>query len=41
MDDGSIKSKQLKGVFFNTQGFTFNDVNYLCSILKSKISFIM
>jgi len=36
MDDGSIKSKQSKGVFFNTQGFTFKEVNRLADILKNK-----
>lgn len=36
MDDGSIKSKQSKGVFFNTQGFTFKEVKYLSNILTDK-----
>jgi hypothetical protein len=36
MDDGSIKSKQSKGVFFNTQSFTLNEVKLLCTILLSK-----
>jgi len=36
MDDGSMKSKQSKGVFFNTQGFTFNEVLKLSSILNNK-----
>lgn len=33
MDDGSIKSKQSKGVIFNTQGFSFKEVEQLCSLL--------
>lgn len=37
-DDGSIKSKQSKGVIFNTQSFTFKEVKFLCSILKNKFS---
>jgi hypothetical protein len=36
MDDGSIKSKQSKGVFFNTQGFTFKEVTLLSNILNDK-----
>ena len=34
MDDDSIKIKQSKSVFFYTLCFTFDDVNYLCRILK-------
>ena len=33
MDDGSIKSKQSKGVFFNTQSFTLCEVELLCTVL--------
>lgn len=33
MDDGSVKSKQSKGVFFNTQGFARNDVSRLTETL--------
>jgi hypothetical protein len=40
MDDGSIKSKQSKGVFFNTQGFTFKEVLLLSNILNEKYSLI-
>jgi hypothetical protein len=36
MDDGSIKSKQSKGIFFNTQGFTFKEVMILSNILTKK-----
>lgn len=36
MDDGSIKSKQSKGVFFNTQGFSFKEVKLLANILNKK-----
>lgn len=40
MDDGSIKSKHSKGVFFNTQGFTFTEVNRLSNILNKKYNLI-
>lgn len=36
MDDGSIKSKQSKGVIFNTQGYTIQDVLRLVRVLKEK-----
>ena len=36
MDDGSIKSKQSKGVFLNTQSFTYREVLLLCDVLKNK-----
>ena len=36
MDNGSIKSKESKGVFFNTQGFSYKEVLFLCSILERK-----
>jgi len=36
MDDGSIKSKQSKGVIFNTQGFCYKDVCTLCDVLAKK-----
>ena len=36
MDDGSIKSKQSKGVILNTQGFTETEVLLLCKIRKQK-----
>lgn len=35
MDDGSIKSKQSKGVIFNTQGYTVREVDLLISGLKN------
>jgi len=38
MDDGSIKSKQSKGVFLNTQNFSYKEVSTLCRILKDKFS---
>ena len=36
MDDGSIKSKQSKGVLLNTQSFTLKEVELLCTVLLSK-----
>ena len=36
MDDGSIKSKESKGVIFNTQGYLIEDVARLVEVLKSK-----
>ena len=36
MDDGSIKSKQSKGVLLNTQSFTLKEVKLLCTVLLSK-----
>ena len=36
MDDGSIKSKQSRGVIFNTQGFTRPDVERLIEVLKTR-----
>ena len=38
MDDGSLKSKQSKGVIFNTQGFTRKEVERLCQVLEEKFS---
>lgn len=35
MDDGSIKSKQSKGVIFNTHGFDLPDIKRLCEFLES------
>lgn len=35
MDDGSIKSKQSKGVIFNTQGYSQHDVLRLAKILET------
>ena len=40
-DDGSIKSKQSKGIIFNTQGFSLSEVKFLCSILKNKFGLYM
>ena len=34
MDDGSVKSKESKGVIFNTQGFTREDVSALIKTLN-------
>jgi hypothetical protein len=34
MDDGSIKSRDSKGVLFNTQGFAQNDVKRLVECLR-------
>lgn len=36
MDDGSMKSKQSKGVILNTQGFSYAEVSILCEVLKVK-----
>jgi hypothetical protein len=38
MDDGSIKDKKSKSVYFNTQGFLLNEVKLLCNILQSKFN---
>lgn len=38
MDDGSIKSKESKGIIFNTQGYIKKDVERLVSVLKEKFS---
>ena len=38
-DDGSIKSKQSKGVLFNTQGFDLPDVERLCNVLICKFDY--
>ena len=38
MDDGSIKSRKHKGIFLNTQGFAFEDIEKLQEILKNKFS---
>ncbi|NIA11483.1 MAG: hypothetical protein GWP10_17595 [Nitrospiraceae bacterium] len=36
MDDGSRKSRQSKGIIFNTQGFSKEDVNILINLLKDR-----
>ena len=36
MDDGSVKSSQSKGVYFNTQSFSVSDIDRLCLVLKTK-----
>ena len=36
MDDGSMKSKESKGVLLNTQGFSLEDVTHLCDVLQRK-----
>ena len=36
MDDGSIKGKSSRAVYFNTQGFTLEEVNILCGVLTNK-----
>ena len=38
MDDGSIKSRESKGVLFNTQGFVQNDVQRLIDVLRTKFA---
>lgn len=39
MDDGSVKSKESKGVIFNTQGFSKPDVERLVGILRDRFDF--
>ena len=34
MDDGSLKSSHSKGVFFNTQGFSKEETDQLCDMLR-------
>jgi hypothetical protein len=36
MDDGSMKSRESKGVIFNTQGFARKDVKRLVDVLRSQ-----
>ena len=36
MDDGSIKSKDSKGLILNTQAFAPKDISKLCDVLKAK-----
>jgi len=36
MDDGSIKSKESKGVIFNTHSFSLEDIRKLCKIFEEK-----
>lgn len=36
MDDGSVKSKQSKGVILNTQGYTLREVELLISVLRNR-----
>jgi hypothetical protein len=38
MDDGSIKSRESKGVIFNTQGFARKDVKRLVDVLCSRFN---
>ncbi len=38
MDDGSMKSKQSKGVLLNTHCFELKDINLLCTVLESKFN---
>lgn len=40
MDDGSIKSRQSKGVIFNTQGFPRQDVERLCDVLDQQFGLL-
>ena len=40
MDHGSIKDKKSKAVYFNTQGFSLNEVKLLCEILQSKFNLL-
>lgn len=39
MDDGSIKSKESKGLVLNTQAFTLQEVETLCRIIGKKFGF--
>jgi len=36
MDDGSVKSKQSKGVILNTRGYTLREVELLISVLRNR-----
>lgn len=36
MDDGSLKSKESKGIIFNTQAYSYSDVNRLIECLKDR-----
>ena len=38
MDDGSIKSRESKGVIFNTHGFVGNDVRRLMDVLRTSFA---
>lgn len=38
MDDGSIKSKESKGLILNTQGFVVKDIEKLICLLRKKFS---
>lgn len=38
MDDGSIKSKESKGMIYNTHGFKLEEVMFLIEILKTKFN---
>ena len=40
MDDGSIKDKKSKAVYFNTQGFSLMEVKLLCDILNTKFTLV-
>ena len=40
MDDGSIKSKESKGIVFNTHGFNEKEVSKLCEVLNTKFGLI-
>jgi len=40
MDDGSIKSKESKGVILNTHSFSLHDVELLCSVSKTQFDLI-
>lgn len=35
MEDGGIKSRESKGVYLHTQGFTVHDVEYMCDIIHT------
>ena len=39
MDDGSMKSKESKGVLFNKHSFELSDIKRLCEIFESKFQF--
>ena len=41
MDDGSLKSRESKGVIFNTHNFTFKEVQLLCDILNQKFGLLV
>lgn len=40
MDDGGIKDKKSKAVYFHTQGFSLTEVQLLCDVLNTKFKLL-